>query len=462
MGDEFQSSPKWSGLDVNAGISVERLIDVQPVWAGQVLIAAAGTLALVAAGIGMQILSYLMPEIASEWGSGPQFQGIILSIVYAGTMVGYILLGSLASRFGLKSTSVSSLLAMGVLLILSSFAQTVLALTSLRFLTGVALGGVVPPVVALIAEYYPTRLRSSIVSIIHVGMPMGFLIAGWLSWLIIPRYGWRMALVAAGCITLLITGLVTFALRESLDFLISRKKNGLPRALNTLNDIYPRLKLAGGQLLHARSGAGRPDAGVLDLFREGRALGTGLLWVSLIANSMVYFVVQSWLPSMLVRIGVSQQNAILASALGTAGGIISAFVVGPLMDRYGPYRVISTHFILGAMALIIVADILSPALLFTTTALFALGYCVSGLQKSISALAMHFYPTELRSPGLGWVLSVGRIGAIMGPIVAGWLMAGGQAPSTLFYFMVAPCLSGSAAIAIMSKRYATAHPRAFA
>ena len=133
--------------------------------------------------------------------------------------------------------------------------------------------------------------------------------------------------------------------------------------------------------------------------------------------------------------------------------LFRSIVTGPLMDVLGRYRVVTILFAAGAVATVIVGSVLSPVLLVIVPAALGLGFCVSGIQKGVSALAVRFYPTPLRAAGLGWALGSGQAGAIAGPFIAGQLVAHGWAPSSLFFVMSAPMIAGAIAIWLMWKYY---------
>jgi AAHS family 4-hydroxybenzoate transporter-like MFS transporter len=321
-----------------------------------------------------------------------------------------------------------------------------------------ALGGLFPSAVALTAEYFPERYRASLVTIMYVGIPSGFLLAGWTAWALVARFGWRYAIAVAGAVPLLLAVVVIVAGSESLQFLVNHARNGRQRALTILAKIDRRFVAGSAANLvpegaRESAGARQPSASVVDLFRARRAVGTPALWAALCLNSAVYYFILTWLPLILVRIGATQENAILASSWVSFSGIAAGIVTGPLMDVLGRYRVVTILFAAGAVATVIVGSVLSPVLLVIVPAALCLGFCVSGIQKGVSALAVRFYPTQLRAAGLGWALGSGQAGAIAGPFIAGQLVAHGWAPSSLFFVMSAPMIAGGIAIWLMWKYY---------
>ena len=71
---------------------------------------------------------------------------------------------------------------------------------------------------------------------------------------------------------------------------------------------------------------------------------------------------------------------------------------------------------------------------------FVAGFTVIGGQPAINALAASYYPTELRTTGVGWSLGVGRIGSVIGPVLGGWLIALQWSQANLFHAVAVPSL----------------------
>jgi AAHS family 4-hydroxybenzoate transporter-like MFS transporter len=179
-----------------------------------------------------------------------------------------------------------------------------------------------------------------------------------------------------------------------------------------------------------------------------------VIWVALGMNLTVNTSLQVWLTKILVDAGFGQHIAIIATEASFAAGIVGAFIIGPLMDRFGPYRVMTALFLFGAAFSLCLGLSLSwEAAALIAASSFGSGFCTSGVQKGGNALSIYFYPTALRSTGLGWGLGVGRLGAIFGPVAVGSLLTAGWTSSAVFAATAIPMLIGSGVIVAMGRAY---------
>jgi AAHS family 4-hydroxybenzoate transporter-like MFS transporter len=184
------------------------------------------------------------------------------------------------------------------------------------------------------------------------------------------------------------------------------------RAARILSRVAPELRISQSTRLLAGN-QGIRQVQLRQLLQDGRALGTALVWIGMFMNLMIYFFLQKWLTSLLVMVGLAQAAAIQATALSLAAGIVAAFIIGPLMDRIGPYGVVAGLFAGSALACVVMGQVLTmPQALLVLAGSLLIGFCLSGGQKANNALS--FYPTALRGTGLGWGLGVAASGACSG------------------------------------------------
>ncbi len=433
-------------------IETDALINSRKIGRPQFVVGVLGACALFVEGFDTSAIGYIAPQITREWNVPASVLGTILTADMVGLLLGYLFVAPLSARFGHKRTVIASTTFFGLMTFLTVTATNVEMLLFFRFLTGVGVGGAMPSAVALTGEYIPENRRSTAITLIYIGFSVGQIGAGLASSLLIEPFGWRAVLAFGGVITLLFAGLFVFVLPESIEYLVNRG-NDRPRALKTLRRIAPDLAIPDTTRLIAGTHGGRKVA-VRQLLEDNRSLGTIFLWTGMFMNLMVYFFMQKWLTSLLVQVGLTQQEAILATMVGLAGGIVAAFIIGPLMDRVGPYIVVAGLFAVSALSVVLMASLMTAAGAVLLTAMsLALGFCLSGGQKANNALSVYFYPTALRGTGLGWSLGIGRIGGVIGPYLAGVLLQDGWSPSGLFYLTAGPMMIGAVTIALMGQIY---------
>ena len=273
--------------------------------------------------------------------------------------------------------------------------------------------------------------------------------AGAAAAVLLPVYGWRSLLLVGGLAPIALTAALSMSLPESIDFLV-RTGADRGRIWRLLCRVDPRLMRA------PQTGAFTTDAHVRGLFsgvvESGRRAGTALLWFVFIINLAEFYALQSWLPTVLTRLDYAIADVALVTSLTTTGGIVAAFVVGPAMDRIGSYAPLVLVYAAGALFVALTGATLASARWMLLTVAFFAGFCVSGGQKSLIALAAVFYPAPVRSTGVGWALGIGRIGGIAGPLLFGMLL-GRSAPAGAFYAAAVPMLFAAAAVAIMGWLY---------
>jgi AAHS family 4-hydroxybenzoate transporter-like MFS transporter len=273
--------------------------------------------------------------------------------------------------------------------------------------------------------------------------------AGFTSALLLSHYGWQAVLWVGGGLPLLLSLSLWLLLPESLKSLAA--KSDQTAALDIVRRLAPGLPMTSNVVI--RSGVDATSSGVAELFRSGRTLGTLAIWLSFACNLLVYYFVQSWLTAIIVRFGHTQETAVSATSVLVTGGLVSIFAFGPLMDKLSPYKVIGSFFIIAGITVALLGSLLSGPVLLIMAAAFCVGFFVLGIQKSMNAVAVYFYPPALCSTGLGWGLGIGRFGAVVGPTIAGLLMGEGWQPAALFYWASLPMLLGAAAMSLLAWRY---------
>ena len=325
----------------------------------------------------------------------------------------------MADWLGRRWLIILSLTGFGALTLATAYAQSLEGLLALRFLTGIGLGACMSNVVALTSEYVPSRMRATMTTWMFCGYPLGASLGGLVVANLSATYGWRSVFVGGGVLPLLLAAIAVLSLPESLIHLASRPRSEA-RIAAVVRRFGPKAALPTGATL--TNSEHRPGLTVGHLFRDGRTLGTVLLWVMFFLMLVEVFLLTSWTPTLLNQAGKSMTVSVLTMAIVQGGGVITLLIFGPLFDRLGFQVTLVPLLIAAALAIALMGNTSDSVGLIMAFA-FVAGAGVMGGQSSLIVLAAVFYPSFIRSTGVGWALGVGRIGSIVGPVVGGVLLS---------------------------------------
>jgi AAHS family 4-hydroxybenzoate transporter-like MFS transporter len=371
-------------------------------------------------GFDTQSIGFLAPSIATSLNVPlPSFAPVFVAGLL-GLMCGAGILGPVADRWGRRWTVIAATTAFGVFSFATAYAASFDELLMLRFLTGIGLGGAMPNVVALTAEYSPKRLQAIFVSLLFTGMPLGAVLGGLVASALLPRYGWQSVFYVGGILPLAMVAVLIAKLPESAEFLIIRNAK-MDRVRSIVRKIVPGF--AGLETMRFVPDTAKLGGfSVKHLFTEGRTPGTLLLWVPYFMNLLIIYFVISWLPAILRQAGMSITAGVMAISLFSLGGIAGSLLQGVTMRGFGNRLVLVVEF--GVSVLLIGSlAVLPPSYGLIMVVAVLLGIFVQGAQAGLNALVAAFYPTAIRSTGVGWALGVGRIGSVVGPILGGVMLS---------------------------------------
>jgi benzoate transport len=387
--------------------------------ARQVLIVAICFMLNMLDGMDVLILSYIAPALSVDWRISPESLGVVFSASLAGMAAGGLLVAPLADRFGRRKLILASLVMMAAAMFGSGLASSITELLISRFIVGIGIGTVLASMAALTAEYAPARHRTFAVGFLQAGYPVGATLTGFLVAQHIEAHGWQAMLLGAATLCLLLIPLVFAFLPESVEFLLSRQPaNALQRA-NRLLVVIGRAPL---EALPERKSAQAEHVGLRGLLSEGRAASTMLLWLAITFSFMTLYFVISWIPKLAVEAGLPAKDAIYAGAIFNIGAFVGISLLSYVAMRFDLRRLILGYMLLAAVALVVFGAVSMPLAATLLTA-FLIGVFVQGGFNGCYPLATSLYPAEARSTGIGWAMGIGRIGAVIGPMLGGFLLA---------------------------------------
>jgi MFS transporter, AAHS family, 4-hydroxybenzoate transporter len=387
-------------------------------------------------GFDMNVISFAAPYIAPEFHLDRVMMGKVFSVGLAGTMVGGFLFGYLGDRIGRRPSIIAATALFSVLTMAIAFSKSYEQLLTLRFLDGIAIGGMLPLSWALNIEYAPKRFRSTIVTTVMVGYSLGTALGGPVTVWLAPKYGWGSVFLVGGGLSLVSAIGLLVMLPESVRYLASqgRKPETIARIVRRL---APDRELpANPRFVVADEGTASRSFNVRLLFERELRVITPLLWIAYIFSSMTAFFLATWTPLVFEQLGFSRSTAALAATVNSAFGALGGLSLMRFTDRFGAIAI--TVMPLLAIPLLLVtafSDLGSDGFLVATA--FITLFLIGG-HFGLHSIAGIFYPSAYRSNGTGWATSVAKIGSIAGPYIAGLILAT-SLPVRNIFAVVAVC-----------------------
>ncbi len=425
---------------MSKAIDIPALIDANKISRSQMWILVMVGLTVVMDGFDVQAMGYVAPAIIREWGVSRANLGAVFGAGLLGMLVGSLTLSVLADKIGRRPVLIWSTVFFSVCMLATAQVTTIIELQILRFITGLGLGAIMPNAMALAGEFSPKRKRVTLMMLVSSGFTVGAVLGGLLSAVMIPALGWQSVFYLGGIVPLAMAVLMYFYVPESMQFLVLKNRN-LHAVASCLRKIDPTVQIGRGTryvVPEAKQG-GTP---VAELFRDGRAKRTMLLWVVNFMNLLNLYFLSNWLPTMATGAGLSASTAVLVGTTLQVGGVIGTLLMGPAIDRVGFFKVLVPSFLVAAVTIAMIGQ---PGVTLPLLFLVVLitGFCIVGGQPAVNALAATTYPTTLRSTGVGWSLGIGRIGSIVGPVLGGELIRLNWSNSEIFLAIAIPAVVSS-------------------
>jgi MFS transporter, AAHS family, 4-hydroxybenzoate transporter len=428
--------------------NVSDLIDTRPLSALQIRVVVLCTLVALLDGLDLQSIGLAAPGIAADLHIPQPWLSAVFSAALAGLALGAFGFGVLADRVGRKAVLIGATACFGIFTICTALAPSFAVLLVFRFLAGLGLGGAMPSFISLTSEYSPRTLRAVIVALLWAGFPLGGFVGGLLASWIIPAFGWQSVFWVGGVLPLFVCAALVAALPESIGYLVA---SGAPAQQigSLLRRIFPAdsIPADGAFVLNEEQARGVP---VVQLFAMGRAAGTILLWISYFIAFMMLVTNSAWAPILLKQEGIGTREAAFAMAAFNLGSVIATSFAGWLIARAGASIILPLAMVGSAMSMALVGYAApSVGAVILLQALF--GVFMGGGSSGLIALAAIYYPTAIRSTGVGWAMGMGRIGSFTGPLAVGSLVALGLSTAGIFVAIAVPALLAAATTAVVGR-----------
>ena len=403
-------------------------------------------LVMLADGFDNQAINYAAPSIIQEWGINRALMTPVFNISIVGWMTGSIVFAMLADRIGRRPSILLAALLFGGFTFLIPLATNLVELAILRFCAALGVGGAMPMAISLVSDYSKSKNRGLRITLMYLGYTAGSAGGGILAAEVIPQYGWRSVFYLGGAGALAVAGILFLALPESVRYLILRRPTD-GRILEYARKLMPNAGF-GAETRFTIQETVKKGVPIKHLFTEGRSAMTIFLWLALGFSFVTHFFLSQWLTTLLTdEIGFA--NAARTQALFQLGAAF-AFIFGFLIDKKG-IPVMTLVMILGALPVAAIGLVTNVGVSITMAMALASGILVLGGNIGLNAVSSMIYPTFIRSTATGAAFAVARIGAILGPMLAGLLIYIETPLDTIFILGALPMLAAGAACFMLDK-----------
>lgn len=382
------------------------------------------------------LMGYALSALIIIWHIPSEVGGWLLSSIFFGYLVGALVAGVLADRFGRRKLMMTSLLIFCACSLLMGTATSLPELFIWRALAGIGIGAETALIAPYISEFLPARVRGKFVTRTVGFLAFGYVLAGVVAPLVIsphPAVGWRIAAVLCALPVVLLLWWRR-KLPESPRYLLAKGR------IEEAADVVEKMERESGVTpagappvtIDTAKGAASasppvaPQRGVLaplaGLWTGGLARTTIMIWLLWFILIGVNYGFSSWLPSLLVlEKGITLTNSFLIALITSLAQIPGFYVASVLIDRMERKWLLAVHALGATIGAIVVALAdTTPVLVLGSALLAAFTNGAAGVYYTYTA---ELYPTAVRATAMGTASAVGRLGAITAPIAIGYLFA---------------------------------------
>jgi MFS transporter, AAHS family, benzoate transport protein len=415
-------------------VDVTQLIDNSTRRSLPTTVAVICFLAIVFDGLDSALFGTLLPAIMKDMQLGPAEAGFLASVGHIGAVGGAVLFGVAADAMGRKRMLLIGITLFTVFTAACGLAQGFLDFAIYRFFAGIGLAGIVPVAVALVFEYTPGKSKAVVSSASYMGIGVGVLLSAVLSIALLPSLGWRGILIGTFfCIVLV--PIATVWLPESMSTLVKKgRKDSIrkilkradPEFVPAAHDDYVLNEVPAAKVPLSR------------LFERDYARNTVCLGIALFCLMLIAVTLTTWIAQLMVQRGFSMTTGITFILVFSISNFISTPLAGWMADRMGYKKVFAIYMPMLFIAIALIGIVPDP-----TTALicmFFAGFAVLGATCLLLPYAGSLYPMSFRSTAMGVVYAIGRIGPIIGPAIAGVMLAADIRIPVILVCMAAPSL----------------------
>jgi len=359
-------------------------------------------------GYGVVAVAFIGKAIESVWNLDPAMLGLVFASGPAGMMLGSFIISPFADKFGRRKVSLAALLLVALGMFGAAAATNVLQLIAMLIMTGLGVGGVLATLNTLVAEIAPPARRNTTIAIFSAGYPLGSMIAGGLAIGLMATYGWQIVFISGGLLAL-------------VAFLVNLATLVEPSDTHHIRPV---------------SLIGKPAKA--HLFGDGYRANTILICLIFFLNMLSFYFVLLWTARLTIATGLPEEAGATAMTIVNGASLIGPFFFGLLADRLGLIRMASFYFLGFAAAIALFATASGMGAIYGASAL--VGLMMAGAMTSLYASTPLLFPADVRATGTGIAIGIGRLGATVGPMLAGFALQIGVGRPELYGLFTLPPL----------------------
>jgi MFS family permease len=403
-------------------------------------------------GYDVLAISFASPGIAKEWGIDRAALGVVLSMELLGMALGSVFIGGFADRIGRRKTVLGCLVIMSAGMAMVTSVKSINLLCIWRVLTGLGIGGMLATGNAIATEFSNNRRRDLSVALMSIGYPVGAVLGGSIAALLLRNSDWRTVFGFGAIVTSFFLPIVYFVLPESVSWLLDRRPtNVLERVNQSLTRIgHPALE----SLPEAVGQTEKRRAPWIEIFRPGLASTTILVTLTYFLHITTFYFILKWVPKIVVDMGFAPSSAAGVLVWANVGGALGGATLGLLAGRFG-VKGLTITVLVGASVLLGWFGQGHATLADLSLVCAAAGFCGNAAIVGLYGVVARAFPTPVRASGTGFVVGVGRGGAVLGPIFAGLLFRAGYSLQVVACIMGLGSLIGAIVLAFLPNRVAT-------
>lgn len=398
-------------------------------------------------GYDVVIYGATIPLLKADWGISDIVAGSIGSYTTFGTVIGAVIFGVYADRFGKRRLIIFTTFLFSFFTLLAGFTTDPIFFTICRVLAGLGFGGVMPNIAALISEYAPTKHRAAIISFIFIGYSVGAMTASFSGQFFLEKYGWQPVYWVGG-LPLLLLPFIARIVPESIHSLM--KKKDTKALVTVLRKIEPALS-KDVQITYIKQNEIKKSS-VRDLFKNKLGLSTMMFWLSCFCTFILMYSLNTWLPTLMMNVGYNLQSSLAFVAVLQLGSIVGTLVFGNIIQLLGFKRVLIPLYLLCATCLVLIGY--SQNIYFAYVLIGLIGASSLGLQNMSNAYVAQYYSADVRAAALGSTMAFGRIGSIVAPTYVGILLTFNLQPQFNFFAIGIAALFGAIAMSLIREEQA--------